>query len=203
MLQMNTIRAFATGWWPSTPQGRGGRAPIRELPLSGANKIPALTGTLSSLLVPTFKCPMTHASSDDGHELSEEWANAGVPLPVTQPTEEEDIPLLESLGAESESGSDSSESEPGEEEADNASMNADPPDDTQGMLFLVNLRSGCFHALITCESTDKGAIAVSISGVEQHFCTACGKQPTIQEVSFKRPQYLEACRMKCCQAILN
>ena len=114
-----------------------------------------------------------------------------------------DIPLLESLGAESEAGSDSSESEPEEEEADEASRNLALPDDTQGMLFMINLRSGCFHALITCQPTDKGAVAVNISGTEQHFCTACGKQPTIQEVSFKRPQYLEACRMKCCQSILN
>ena len=147
--------------------------------------------------------PMSHASSDDGRELSEEWANAGSSPPETQAAEEGNILPLESLGVESEEGSDSSESQPEGEEAEETSYSASLPDETKGILFLINIRSGCFHALINCQATDKGAIAVDISGTEEHFCTACGKQPTIQEISFKRPQYLEACRMKCCQTILS
>ena len=143
---------------------------------------------------------MTLASSDDGHDLSEEWLNAGHLAPVIETAHEGDVPLLESLGAASEAGSESSESEPDEDEA---AQLPEPPDETQGLLFLINIRSGCFHALVSCQPSNKGAMAVDISGTEQHFCTACGKQPTLHEVSFKRPQYLEACRMKCCQIILN
>ena len=185
------------------PSGKGKQVPIRELPLVGANKIPALTGTLATPLDPVFTCPFTGASSTDGEDLSEEWANGGILPPATQEPEEGEPLLLEPPGAESESGSDSSESEPGEEEADTASMNAEPPDESNGQLSLINLRSGCFHALVPCEPSDKGAMIVEVASEQHHFRTACGKQPSIQEISFKRPKYLEPCRMKCCQALLN
>ena len=203
MLQLNIIRAFAMGWWPSTPQGRGSGAPIRELPLVGGNKIPAITGTWVAPLVPVFTCPFTGASSSDGGELSEQWANGEILSQDTrEPTEEETL-LLEPHGADSESCSSSSQSEPEEEEDDNASMIVNLPEEQLASLFLINLRSGCFHALIPCEETTKGATLMEINGCQHYYCTACGKIPSIQEVSFKRPKYLEPCRMKCCQTFLG
>ena len=59
LLQMHIITAFARGWWPSTPQGRGGMIPIRELPLVGENKIPPVTSSWCAPLLPIF-VPLHH-----------------------------------------------------------------------------------------------------------------------------------------------
>ena len=100
-------------------------------------------------------------------------------------------------GAASESGSDSSDSE------DAAEPEVLQNDQQLSDLFLLNIRSGIFRALVPCEETDKGGLALEVSDVSSWHCTACGKNPSLRKVSFKRPEYLEPCRMKNCRTYLG
>ena len=198
MLQHNIIMAFAQGWWPSTPQARGARAPIREFALQGANKIPPVTRPWCAPLAPEFRCPFTHSSSNDGLELSEEWANRtpGHPAAEALQTEPMNTAEEEPTGVESESGSDSSDSEPPETEEE-------PPAADCAQLFLQNIQSGKFHVLLPCEAAEKNAIPV-VNGLNTYwYCTPCGKHPAHQEVIFKRPLFMEPCGLSGCRAFLG
>ena len=198
MLQHNIICAFAQGWWPHTPQGRGASAPIRELPLQGDHKILPVTRPWCAPLEPEFKCPFTHASSNDGLELSEDWANRTTrPTPTgTQALQEEEAPAEAPTGAASETGSDSSDSDP-------ENSDEDPPQTEGAELFLQNIKSGKFHALLPCEANDKNSIPV-VDGTKTYwYCTPCGKHPEHQEVLFKRPQFMEPCGLSLCRRFLG
>jgi len=119
--------------------------------------VPQICGSWAAPLVPGFVCPFTGASSADGDDLSEEWANGNTTFPETHEQSEVETLLLEPEGIESESGSDSSDSESEDEKET-------PPHEELACLFLTNLNSGCFHALVPCEVEAKGAVSVEISG---------------------------------------
>ena len=198
MLQHNIICAFAQGWWPHTPQGRGASAPTRELALQGAHKIPPVTRPWCAPLSPEFKCPVTHSSSTDGLELSEERANrtAKQPLPEAEPAQPTEPTAEAPTGVDSEPGSTSSDSEPSDSEAE-------PPPTECAHVFLQNIKSGKFHALLPCEPSDKNAIPVVDGSNTYWYCTPCGKQPAHQEVLFKRPQFMEPCGPSLCRRFLG
>ena len=198
MLQHNIICAFGLGWWPHTPQGRGASAPIRELALQGEHKILPVTRPWCASLEPEFKCPFTHASSNDGLELSEEWANRTTkPLPTSiQAPQSEDQIVEAPTGIASESGSDSSDSAPSDSEAEPAPTEC-------AEIFLQNIKSGKFHALLPCEANDKNSIPVVYGTATYWYCTACGKNPEHQEVLLKRPQFMEPCGLSLCRRFLG
>ena len=107
----------------------------------------------------------------------------------------EETPVDAPTGVESESGSDSSDSDPENSEEE-------PPPTEGAEIFLQNIKSGKFHALVPCEANDKNSIPV-VDGTETYwYCTSCGKNPEHQEVLFKRPQFMEPCGLSLCRRLL-
>ena len=134
---------------------------MRELPLVGANRVPPVIGSWCAPLTPDFRCPSTGAASSDGAELSEEWILGGqAPQEAQEPEGTPDIEQVphqaeEPEGASSEVGSDSSESSGDEQKEEEEERTLDE----LTSIFLVNNRSGCFHAMVACDVGDKGAMS--------------------------------------------
>ena len=99
-------------------------------------------------------------------------------------------------GLESESGSNSSDSDPSDSEAG-------PPVTHCAQVPLQNIKSGKAHALLPCDPTGKNAIPVVDGSNTYWYCTPCGKHPAHQEVPFKRPQFMEPCGLSLCRAFLG
>ena len=57
--------------------------------------------------------------------------------------------------------------------------------------------------MVGCDADAKGAIKIDFSGNDMYFYAACGKTPGFREISFKRPKFMEACRMKLCRHFLG